>query len=207
LPIMCSASCWFSEKRTGRIETWSAKSLYDFGAPEEQRVRNRRAEEGKWDFRFPGESQMVKYTTFEFEEHGDERGILISLEENRNIPFDIRRCYFMYNTQPGISRGFHAHKTLRQVLVCVRGSCRILLDDGKEKASVLLDRPNKGLYITSNLWRVMTDFSEDAVLMVLADQLYDESDYIRDYDAFLAYLRDNGEKKPDQESILPEENK
>jgi dTDP-4-dehydrorhamnose 3,5-epimerase-like enzyme len=150
---------------------------------------------------------MVKYTTFEFEEHGDERGILISLEENRNIPFDIRRCYFMYNTQPGISRGFHAHKTLRQVLVCVRGSCRILLDDGKEKASVLLDRPNKGLYITSNLWRVMTDFSEDAVLMVLADQLYDESDYIRDYDAFLAYLRDNGEKKPDQESILPEENK
>ena len=131
----------------------------------------------------------MKITTFDFEEHGDERGILISLEEQKNIPFDIRRCYFMYNTQPGVSRGFHAHKTLRQVLVCVRGQCKILLDDGKEKETVLLDRPNKGLYIASDIWRVMYDFSEDAVLMVLADQLYDESDYIRNYDAFLAWIK------------------
>ena len=86
--------------------------------------------------------------TFDFEEHGDERGILISLEERKNIPFEIRRCYFMYNTLPGVDRGFHAHKTLRQVLVCVHGSCRILLDDGRGgKESVLLDRPNKGLYL------------------------------------------------------------
>ena len=62
----------------------------------------------------------MKIVTFDFEEHGDERGILISLEENHNIPFDIRRCYFMYNTQPGVSRGFHAHKTLQQVLICVK---------------------------------------------------------------------------------------
>ena len=134
-------------------------------------------------------------TTFDFEEHGDERGILISLEENKNIPFPLRRCYFMYNTQPGVSRGFHAHKTLKQVLVCVRGRCKILLDNGKEKAEVLLDRPNKGLYLSSQVWRVMTDFSEDAVLMVLADQLYDESDYIRNYDDFLAWVRENGEEE------------
>lgn len=138
----------------------------------------------------------MKIVTFDFEEHGDERGILISLEENHNIPFDIRRCYFMYNTQPGVSRGFHAHKTLQQVLICVKGSCRILLDDGEEKQLVTLDRPNKGLYIASDTWRVMQDFSEDAVLMVLADQLYDESDYIRDYDAFLRYIG----KKPERDA-------
>ncbi len=131
----------------------------------------------------------MRITTFDFEEHGDERGILISLEENLNIPFTIRRCYFMYNLMPGVRRGYHAHKTLRQVLVCVRGSCRILLDDGTEQATVLLDRPNLGLYITADTWREMYDFSEDAVLMVLADQLYDESDYIRNYDAFLDYLK------------------
>ena len=131
----------------------------------------------------------MEVRTFEFEEHGDERGVLISLEEQRNIPFEIRRCYFMYNLLPGVRRGFHAHKTLRQVLVCVRGSCKILLDDGTEKVVVPLDRPNKGLYITADTWREMFDFSEDAVLMVLADQLYDESDYIRNYDAFLEHIR------------------
>lgn len=130
----------------------------------------------------------MNITTFDFEEHGDERGILISLEEERKIPFDIRRCYFMYNTQPGVRRGFHAHKTLRQVLVCVRGSCKILLDDGREKAVVPLDRPNKGLYLSSDIWREMFDFSDDAVLMVLADQLYDEADYIRNYADFLAWV-------------------
>ena len=137
----------------------------------------------------------MNITTFDFEEHGDERGILISLEEERNIPFDIRRCYFMFNTQPGVRRGFHAHKTLRQVLVCVRGSCKILLDDGREKAVVPLDRPNKGLYLSSDIWREMFDFSDDAVLMVLADQLYDESDYIRNYEDFLAYVERKAEAR------------
>ena len=138
----------------------------------------------------------MKITTFDFEEHGDERGILISLEENLNIPFTIRRCYFMYNLMPGVRRGFHAHKTLQQVLVCVRGNCKILLDDGTERAVVLLDRPNRGLYITANTWREMYDFSEDAVLMVLADQLYDEADYIRNYDAFLTHIgKKSGKEK------------
>lgn len=123
-----------------------------------------------------------------FEEHGDDRGTLIALEQNKNIPFEIKRCYYMFDTVQGVRRGFHAHKTLKQVLVCVKGQCKVLLDDGKEKEHVSLDSPNKGLYIKSDIWREMYDFSEDAVLMVLASELYDESDYIRDYDEFLKYV-------------------
>ena len=131
----------------------------------------------------------MKVSTYEFEEHGDDRGILIALEENKNVPFNIRRCYYMYNTQPGVRRGFHAHKSREQFLVCVSGSCKIFLDDGQSKETVLLDRPNKGLYIAHNIWREMFDFSDNAVLMVLASKLYDESDYIRSYDEFLQYVQ------------------
>jgi len=126
---------------------------------------------------------------YDFEEHGDERGILISLEQMKNIPFEIQRCYYMYNTQPGVRRGFHAHKSLEQILVCVSGSCKILLDDGETKETVVLDRPNKGLYLSHYIWREMFDFSDDAVLMVLASKLYDESDYIRSYDEFLQFVQ------------------
>lgn len=117
--------------------------------------------------------------------HGDERGSLIALEEGRNIPFPVKRVYYLFNTKDGVRRGFHAHKTLKQVAIAVRGTCRFLLDDGCERVEVMLDNPAQGLLIESFMWREMYDFSEDCVLMVLADQLYDESDYIRDYDAFL----------------------
>lgn len=124
------------------------------------------------------------------EEHGDERGTLIALEQFKNIPFEIKRVYYMFDTVRGVRRGFHAHKCLKQILICVSGSCKILLDDGTEKAEVLLDKPNKGLIIESNIWREMFDFSEDAVLMVLASELYDESDYIRNYQDFIAYVKE-----------------
>lgn len=124
------------------------------------------------------------------EEHGDERGTLIALEQLKNIPFEIKRVYYMYDTVKGVRRGFHAHKCLKQILICVKGSCKILLDNGTEKAEVLLDEPNKGLIIESNVWREMFDFSDDAVLMVLASELYDESDYIRNYDDFIAYVKE-----------------
>lgn len=132
----------------------------------------------------------MKITMLEFEEHGDDRGTLVALEQERNIPFEIKRCYYMYDTVQGVRRGFHAHKSLKQVLVCVKGQCKVLLDDGKEQEHVLLDSPNRGLYIESDIWREMYDFSEDAVLMVLASELYDESDYIRDYQEFLKYVED-----------------
>ncbi|WP_180040521.1 FdtA/QdtA family cupin domain-containing protein [Acinetobacter sp. YH12100] len=117
--------------------------------------------------------------------HGDERGSLVALEQDKNIPFKIKRVYYLFNTVEGVRRGFHAHKNLSQVVIAVRGSCRFLLDDGKEKINLLLDNPAQGLLIESAIWREMYDFSEDCVLMVLANNFYDEADYIRDYNEFL----------------------
>lgn len=91
----------------------------------------------------------------------------------------------MYDTKKQVQRGFHAHKSLQQILICIHGSCKVLLDNGKEKKIVFLERPYEGLYIENKMWRKMYDFSEDAVLMVLASEYYNEEDYIRDYDEFL----------------------
>lgn len=116
---------------------------------------------------------------------GDERGSLVALETNKTVPFDIKRVYCIFGTKPGVARGFHAHKSLRQVAVCVTGSCRMLLDNGQLKEEVLLDSPTKGLLIEDLVWREMHDFTHDCVLLVLASEQYDEADYIRDYDEFL----------------------
>ena len=131
----------------------------------------------------------MKTNLIRLQTHGDERGSLIALEEGKNIPFEIKRVYYLFDTKTGVRRGFHAHKKLKQVVVAVRGSCRFLLDDGKEKVSVLLDNPAQGLLIESFVWRERYDFSEDCVLMVLADSLYDEEDYIRDYDEFIKRVK------------------
>ena len=132
----------------------------------------------------------MKIEIINFEIKGDERGSLISLEENKNIPFDIKRVYYIFNTVEGIRRGFHAHKKLKQLLVCVSGSCKVLLDDGKSKEEISLDNPSKSLLIESMIWREMFDFSPDCVLMVLANEVYDENDYLRDYQQFLSYLNE-----------------
>ena len=95
----------------------------------------------------------------------------------------------MYDTAKGIVRGYHAHKSLEQILICIHGSCKILLDNGKEKKIVPLEKPYEGLYVANNMWREMYDFSADSVLMVLASELYDENDYIRDYDEFLKFIQ------------------
>ena len=130
--------------------------------------------------------QVMKYV---FQPHGDERGQLVALEEFKDIPFRIKRVYYMYETGREITRGFHAHKSLQQILVCIHGSCKILLDNGKEKKVILLEKPYEGLYVSHSMWREMFDFSSDAVLLVLASELYDESDYIRNYDEFLDYVK------------------
>ena len=132
---------------------------------------------------------MSLINLIDFPALGDERGALVALEANRQIPFDIKRVYYIYGTAQGVARGFHAHKALKQVAIAVRGSCRFVLDDGNERVEVLLDNPAQGLLIESFMWREMHDFSADCVLMVLADQLYDESDYIRDYDYFLSVAK------------------
>ena len=120
--------------------------------------------------------------------HGDDRGQLIVIEEYKDIPFEIKRVYYMYDTVNYAIRGKHAHKSLEQMLICTSGSCKVLLDDGKEKQVIELNKPYEGLYISNAIWREMYDFSDGAVLMVLASDFYDESDYIRDYNEFLKYI-------------------
>lgn len=132
--------------------------------------------------------QVVKYV---FQPHGDLRGQLVAIGQMKDVPFEIKRVYYMYDTVEGVTRGYHAHKNLQQVLICVHGSCKIRLDNGTEKQIVTLDKPYEGLYVSNNMWREMFDFSPDAVLLVLASELYDESDYIRNYDEFLEYIKEN----------------
>ena len=129
--------------------------------------------------------QVVKYM---FQPHGDARGQLVSLEEYNDIPFEIKRVYYMYDTIEGVVRGHHAHKSLQQILVCIHGSCKILMDNGTEKKVIPLEKPYEGLYIPNNIWREMFDFSPDAVLVVFASEVYNEEDYIRDYDEFLKFV-------------------
>jgi dTDP-4-dehydrorhamnose 3,5-epimerase-like enzyme len=129
----------------------------------------------------------MKINFIPLQKHGDDRGSLVALEEENNIPFSIKRVYYIFDTKEGVRRGFHAHKKLKQVAIAVKGSCRFLLDDGTERIEVVLDNPAQGLLIESCIWREMYDFSSDCVLMVLADSHYDENDYIRDYDAFIIY--------------------
>jgi dTDP-4-dehydrorhamnose 3,5-epimerase-like enzyme len=126
----------------------------------------------------------------DFQQHGDERGYLVAVEEGKEIPFQIKRVYYIYETAKNVRRGYHAHKSLQQILFCVHGACTVHLDDGKECAEVRLDKPYEGLYISNRMWREMYDFTEDAVLMVLASELYDEADYIRDYQEFIDYVRE-----------------
>lgn len=135
----------------------------------------------------------MEIKTYSFPPHGDDRGQLIAIEEQKDLPFAIKRVYYIYDTLPGVRRGFHAHRCLEQILICVSGSCKIHLDDGRQTAEVTLDKPTEGLYISNNMWREMYDFSEGAVLLVLASEYYDEADYIRNYEDFLKMVK--GEEK------------
>ena len=124
----------------------------------------------------------------EIPQRGDTRGGLSVVELGGVLPFVVRRIYWIYGTKPGVSRGFHAHKKLRQLCVCVAGSVRLSLFDGRHEESVVLDSSAKGLLIGPGLWREMHDLSPDCVLMVFADAEYDEADYIRDREAFIRHV-------------------
>lgn len=128
----------------------------------------------------------VNFVDFiDFRIMGDDRGSLISLEGDKNIPFDIKRVYYIFETTKGTVRGFHANKNSNKVMICTSGSCKFLLDDGRNKSVVTLDNPAKGMYISGLIWREIFDFTPDCVLMVLADTVYDEKEYLRDYNQFL----------------------
>jgi hypothetical protein len=118
-------------------------------------------------------------------------GDLTVLEGEEHVPFEIARIYYIYGVPDGARRGGHAHRALRQLLIAVAGSFDVLLDDGSEKRKVTLDHPARGLMLTPMIWRELVDFSPGAVCVVLASDHYDEADYFREYDDFLAAARDS----------------
>lgn len=130
----------------------------------------------------------MNYHLITFDPHADARGKLVAIEANKDIPFEIKRVYYMFDTLPNESRGFHAHKTLEQVIIAMDGACRFVLDDGTNREEVVLNRPDVGLYIGQNMWREMHDFSYGCKLVVLASEYFDEKEYIRTYDEFLKTL-------------------
>lgn len=127
----------------------------------------------------------MDYSVMELKVIGDSNGFLVPVEGGQTIPFVIKRIYYVFGTRADAVRGRHSHKTLEQLVFCPSGSCDFILDDGNTRETVRLDRPNKALHIRANLWREFSNFSPDCVVMVLASDRYDESEYIRDYEQFL----------------------
>lgn len=124
---------------------------------------------------------MSIYKTYDLVQLGDERGSLIALDKISGLPFDIKRVYYVFDTKPGVARGYHAHKKLHQMAVCLSGSCCMVLDDGVNRESIIMNSTSVGIDLPPMLWHEMHDFSADCILLVVASDYYDENDYIRDY--------------------------
>ena len=137
---------------------------------------------------------MNKVKMLEFPQFGDDRGHLVVLEQNKQIPFDIKRVFYIYGSDKDVIRGQHANKKTQFVLINVAGKSKVKVADGEGNEAIFcLNRPHTGIYLPTMVWKDMYDFSEDSVLLVLASELYDSSEYIRDYSEF--------------EKIIKEENK
>ncbi len=117
-------------------------------------------------------------------------GSLVFFEADRDIPFAFKRVYYTYDVKEGIIRGYHAHKALEQLLICVYGAIEITCDDGEKKEYSVLNDPSRGLYVGKGIWHTMKWLKDDSVLLVLASEYYDESDYIRDYDEFIRLVKE-----------------
>lgn len=134
----------------------------------------------------------MKHKLIDLPSHEDKRGGLVALESlSDTVPFEIRRVYYIYGTKSDVERGFHAHKKLQQLCICVSGACDFVLDNGCSRETLRLDSPEKGLLLGNNIWREMKNFSSDCVLLVLASEHYDEADYIRDHAVFLETLEND----------------
>ena len=138
---------------------------------------------------------MEKYSVFDCsiveldKHHSDRKGNLTVVENGETLPFDVKRVYYLYDVPGGESRGAHAHKALSQLIVAASGSFMVTLDDGEVKRTFLLNRPYQGLLVVPGIWRTLDDFSSGSVCMVLASDVYDKDDYIRDYEEFLDYKK------------------
>ena len=129
------------------------------------------------------------YRILNFEEKGDERGNLIVAEgDGMDIPFAIKRVFYMYGSDAEVIRGKHANKKTEFVLINVCGTSKVKMTNGREEKIIVLDRPRMGLYLKKMLWKEMYDFSEDSILLVLASEHYDANEYIRDYSDYLSYI-------------------
>lgn len=138
-------------------------------------------------------SKVYDCTIIELNKHHAPQGNISVVENNKDVPFEVKRIYYLYDVPGGESRGAHAHKDLSQLIVAVSGSFTVTLDDGEVKRTFLLNRPYQGLYVVPGIWRTLDDFSSGSVCMVLASHGYDKDDYIRDYDEFLKYKNNNNE--------------
>jgi WxcM-like, C-terminal. len=129
------------------------------------------------------------YSILNFEEKGDERGSLIVAEgDGIDIPFAIKRVFYIYGSDAEVTRGQHANKKTEFVLINICGTSKVKMNNGKEEKVIVLDRPRMGLYLKKMLWKEMYDFSEDSILLVLASEHYDAGEYIREYSKYLAYI-------------------
>lgn len=129
-----------------------------------------------------------KHYLFELKPFSDEDGFLTVIEEEKQIPFKIKRIFYEYGVKETSLRGKHANKNSQFCLIAVSGSCDVIVDDGKSKTTYKLDNPNKVIYLDKMVWKTMTNFSDNCVLLVLSDCLYDKNEYIRDYDKYLELI-------------------
>ena len=127
----------------------------------------------------------MDYKLIDTKVFGDERGHLVSFEKDKNCPFDIKRSFYIFDTKPNIIRGAHANRNSEFLMIAINGSCKVKIDNGKEKNIVSLNSPHQALYLNKMLWKEMYDFSYNAILLVLTNTLYDEKEYIRNYSEYL----------------------
>lgn len=128
----------------------------------------------------------------EFPQHGDERGHLVVVEGMKDVPFEIKRMFYIYGSDAQVVRGCHANRKSEFVFINVAGQSKVRIDDGRGNQAVFsITRPHTGLYMPSMIWKEMYDFSPDSVLLVLSNEAYDPNEYIRDYDAFISEVNGN----------------
>lgn len=141
---------------------------------------------------------VVNTRMVDFKEHGGEYGSLVAVEAEKDIPFQVKRVYYIYDVEEDCRRGFHSHNDLEQVLICLHGSVKILIKTPFEEETIELNSRNRGLYIGPMVWREMFDWQDEAVLLVLASKYYSEKDYIRDYNEYENTARKFFSRKEDK---------
>ena len=131
-----------------------------------------------------------KHYLYEIKSFSSENGSLSVIEENKQIPFKLKRIFYEYNVESSSVRGQHANKNSRFCLIAVSGSCDVIVEDGNDRTIYRLDNPNKILYLDKMIWKTMTNFSKDCILLVLSDCLFDKNEYVRDFDEYLKLLNE-----------------